>query len=186
MSGAERDGIERRHLAESFRPVFGEALDFLRIAGVWDAPDEEIAGAEDAEFGTEDPTMVVGFARTVADLEGESADGDVQSFVIEEVWGDIGRLGEGFVIFGAFLGAVCGAAKLSGVEGGVVLRGQGVALESRRHIFMGDDARRGLVFCQEVFESEGVIHVALGEDGGMDGVLGFGSEHLGDLGREAV
>ncbi len=66
-------GTAGRHLAQRHRPVAGEALDLLRIAGIRDRPDEQVAGVEHGELRHPRPRRVVGLATGVMQLERQVA-----------------------------------------------------------------------------------------------------------------
>ena len=66
-------GTARRHLSQRHRPVAGEALDLLRVAGIRDRPDEQVAGVEHGELGHPRPGRVVGLTAGVVQLEREVA-----------------------------------------------------------------------------------------------------------------
>ena len=55
-------GLERGHRPERGGPVRGEALHLLRVAGVGDRPDEQVAGVQDPALGHPRPGGVVGLA----------------------------------------------------------------------------------------------------------------------------
>ena len=124
--------MRRRASAQSTR----EPLDLLRVAGVGDAPDEQVTGAQRASFGHPDPGVVVGFAAGVVQLDGDVA----------QVRGEIVDVG---VVGLAVVGrpAQAGSRELPPVDGRVVAGGEAVALEAGGDGRMGEHPRAGVAVC---------------------------------------
>ena len=66
-------GAAPGHLPERRRPVAGEALHLLRVAGVRHGPDEQVARVQHAELGDERPRRIIGLAAGVVQLERQPA-----------------------------------------------------------------------------------------------------------------
>ena len=62
-------GVQARHPPQRRGPLPGVALHLLRVAGVGEGPDEQVAGVQDPPLGDPRPGGVVGLTQPVVELE---------------------------------------------------------------------------------------------------------------------
>jgi hypothetical protein len=140
VAGEEHLGAAFCHGAQGERPVAGIALHLLRVAGVRQHPDEEVAGAENATDRRPQPGVIVGLSAAVVQLEPLAAErenvGGLIGFVRLAVRDrPLHRQAER-------LTASAAAGELAAVDCGVVAGGTRVAVEAGRHRLVRDHVRQ--------------------------------------------
>ena len=177
-------GSQGRHLAQRRRPVGEVALHLLRVAGVGDRPDEEVAGVEDLALGHVGPRGVVGLAAGVMQFERELTARERELLRVGDV---------GIAVLARPRELRHVDRELATVDRRVPAAGLLVAPEVGRHLLVGVHDRAGPAVVGglrvEQRRAEHVVDVVVGVDGCGQGRRGsppaHGLEHGAPVERAA-
>ncbi len=142
----------------------------MRVARVGHSPDKKIPRAQDTGIRKKDPGVIIGLTSGMPEMGPDSPYGDIQTVSI----GDVGII----EIFGKRRSTVA-TAKLSNVDDPVPVDRFSIASEAFWHRFVTDSLwgwpSFGFALFNVIRDPEDVIGVTVRKDGGVQPLLGHGT-----------